>query len=125
STVFPAPRGPDSTTTSPARSCSPNREPRATVSSTRAKVAVPPSSMAPQPFPQTPEAHCSPARADPLYQPDQPVIDGVGLVQQRQVTGTADDDKLGSRQRGRHLPRVFVGGEQVVITAGDQGRDLE
>ncbi|COW23444.1 Uncharacterised protein [Mycobacterium tuberculosis] len=42
STVFPAPSGPESTTTSPAHSCSPSRDPSVRVSSTRGSVAVPP-----------------------------------------------------------------------------------
>src|ERR1700735_5152916 len=41
STVFPAPSGPESTTTSPARNWPPSREPSATVSSKRGNVAMP------------------------------------------------------------------------------------
>src|SRR5580693_5282155 len=151
STVFPAPSGPESTTTSPARSCSPNRDPSATVSSTRSSVCgdrkggeagrsgsppsdvcgdrkggeagrsgsppsgvcgdrkggeagrsgSPPSdprscsAMAAEPSPQPPVPQGHLARNGPVDQPDQPVVDGIGLIQQRQVTGPVDDDQFG------------------------------
>src|SRR5689334_20253865 len=96
-TVFPAPSAPDSTTTSPARSCSPSLAPSATVSSTRSSVAVPALVIAPQPFPKSAVPPDQPARLGPVHQPDQAIVDGVGLVQQRQVTGTGDDDQFRSR----------------------------
>src|SRR5438445_733569 len=95
SIVFPAPSGPESTTTSPARNCPPSRDPSAMVSSTDSRVAAPgggssplargdrkrgeagrggssPLAIAPQPFPQPPGGQGSAARSCPLDQPDQP-----------------------------------------------------
>src|ERR1700752_3988503 len=96
STVFPAPSGPDSTTTSPARTCLPSRDPSAIVSSTRASVAEPcASATAPEPFPESPVPQGRLAWDGPADQPDQPVVDGIGLVQQGQVAGPGDDDQFG------------------------------
>src|SRR3984893_1364784 len=96
STVFPAPSAPKSPTTSPARTCRPSRDPSATVSSTRSHAAVPcRSATAPQSFPESPVAQGRFARDGPVDEPDQPVVDGLGLVQQRQVAGPGDDDQLG------------------------------
>src|ERR1700761_1271866 len=105
-TVFPAPSGPESTTTSPARSCVPSVDPSATVSSTRSQVAVPDvSGMAAQPFPNPACRQSHLAGHGPVDQPDEPVVDGFGLVQQRQVAGPGDDDQLRQRQGCGHLPR--------------------
>src|ERR1700739_3937736 len=98
-TVFPAPSGPDSPTTPPACSRSPNRDPSAMVSSTRSSVAVPDlsvtSATAPEPFPEAPVPQGGLARNRPVDEPDQPVVDRIGLVKQRQVTVPGDDDHLG------------------------------
>src|SRR5215213_9527491 len=82
-TVFPAPSGPESTTTSPACKCSPRLDPSATVSSTRSSVAVPPgpSATTPEPFPEgvdplpepVPQGHL--AFDGPVDEPDQAVVD--------------------------------------------------
>src|SRR5690349_19774684 len=122
-TVFPAPSGPESTTTSPARSCRASRDPSAIVSSTRSHVAVPSRSATapPQLFTHSPQPQGRPGRGGPPDQADQSGVDGVGLVQQRQVAGAGDDDQFGLRQAGGHLSRVLVGGQEVVVAARDQG----
>src|SRR6185312_5501840 len=105
STVFPAPSGPESTTTSPVRSCAPSRDPNAIVSSTRSHVAVPPlgTATAPQPFSYPPQPQRRLGRGGAPDQSHQSAVDGFRLVQQRQVARAVDDDQLGLRQAGGHL----------------------
>src|SRR3954451_11648851 len=117
-TVFPAPSGPDSTTTSPACSCPPSWAPSAMVSSAVASSAVPDVAGRAAPVPEPPSAMVSHSFAypkcerdqlggrGPLDQPDQRVVDDFGRFELHQMSCAADDHQLGLRQRGGHVLRL-------------------
>src|SRR3954451_15494916 len=83
STVFPAPKGPDSTTTSPARNSVPNLAPSALVSSAVGSSAVPAdrSATAPGPIAYPPSHRDEFRRRGAFAQPDERVVDDVGLFE--------------------------------------------
>src|ERR1700682_1992583 len=123
STVFPAPSGPDSTTTSPARNLVPSWAPNAMVSSAVANSAVPEprSVILADPVAHPPREGGQLGRGCPLDKTDQAVVDGLGSLELDQMPGTTDDHELGLRQCGGHSLRVLHRREQVAVAAGDQG----
>src|SRR5882757_7108871 len=100
STVFPAPSGPDSTTTSPARRSAPSRAPKAMVSCAVGSSAVP----------STRSTRCSAMVARPVTQPTgqcgelggcrtfdqahQYVVDDLWLLELNQMSCAADDHQF-------------------------------
>src|ERR1700721_3502752 len=126
STVFPAPSGPESTTTSPARNWLPSCAPSATVSSTCGSVAMPdsPSVTTPDPIAPTLAQRRESARGRVLDQSHQPVVDRSRPFQQHQMARLRDDHQLRLRQHLGNFPRVYGGGDQIVGAADDQGRGL-
>src|ERR1700728_1794105 len=126
STVFPAPSGPESTTTSPARNWLPSCAPSATVSSTCGSVAIPdlPSVTTPAPIAPTLTQHRESARGRVLDQPHQRVVDRRRPFQQHQMARLRDDHQLRFRQHLGNFPRIYGGGDQIVVAADDQCRDL-
>src|SRR6202000_417819 len=119
STGFPAPSGPESTTTSPARNWLPSCAPRAPVSATCGSVAMPdlPSVTTPAPIAQTLPQRGESAWGRVLDQPPRRVVYRVGPFQQPQMARLRDDHQLRVRQHLGHFPRVFVGGDQIVVAA--------
>src|ERR1700749_4768530 len=115
STVFPAPSGPESPTTSPARSLLPSCAPNSTVSSTCGRVAIPdlPSVTTPDPIAPTLTQHRESARGRVLDQPHQPVVDRSRPFQQHQMARLGDDHQLRFRQRFGDFSRVVGGGDQI------------
>src|SRR5882724_5790038 len=126
STVFPAPSGPDNTTTSPARKLAPSWAPNEMVSSAVANSAVPEphSVMVAHPVAHPPREGDQLGRGGPLDKTDQAVVDGLGLLELDQMPGTTDDHELGLRQCGGHALRILHRREQVMVPAGDQGGHL-
>src|SRR6476660_773051 len=125
-TVFPAPSGPDNTTTSPARNCRPSRAPRATVSSAVGSSAVPPprSAMVSNPVPDAAGERDEFGGSCALDEPHQRVVDDLWLFELHEMPGAVDDQEFGLRKSVGHLLRVLHRREQVLVTAGDQGGHL-
>src|SRR3977135_1934264 len=123
STVFPAPSGPDSTTTSPARNLAPSWAPNAMVSSAVANSAVPEprSAILADPVAHPPREGDQLGRGGPLDKTNQAVVDGLGSLELDQMPGTTDDHELGLRQCCGHALRVLHRRKQVAVAAGDQG----
>src|SRR5688572_19289606 len=92
-TVFPAPSGPDSTTTSPARSSRPNRSPRAMVSAAVGSSAVPAprSAMVADPVPHAAGERDELGRSCAFHQSDQRVVDNLRLFELHEMSCAFDD----------------------------------
>src|SRR5271167_4535950 len=97
STVFPAPSGPDSTTTSPARRSAPRRAPNVKVSSAVGSVAALSSPTAADLVPQPPRERDKLRRRRPHHQPHEGVVDDLGAFQLHEMPGTGNDHQLALR----------------------------
>src|SRR5882757_5611405 len=126
STVFPAPSGPESTTTSPARRSAPSRAPNAMVSSAVGSSAVPSSTSAMVAGPVTqPTGQCGELGGCRTFdQAHQRVVDDLGLLELDQMSCAADDHQLALRQSVGDGFGGLLRCEEVTVAAHDQGRHL-
>src|ERR1700742_3860888 len=95
-TVFPAPSGPDSTTTSPARNCLPSRAPRAMVSSAVDSSAVPParSAIVADPVADAPGEGDELGGSGAFHQLHQRIVDDLGLFELHEMPCALDDHEF-------------------------------